>query len=655
MQLKTNANYISIHKIKKDLEKEVKLELLKYLKSKSYTIEIIEQIIDEDFIAYNPSYYLYYPYLFNEYFEITDKKTLNQLSISGFLYYKAIILIDDIFDNQHSTEKFKQYMIANICQEEAIKILSALFSQGSSFWNTWNRRKFEYSKAYKLDKSIITIKNFSEYEVLADYKSAFGKIAIDCLFHLSNKKKKDTYDNLLKTHSFFYTGFQIIDDINDYEEDVKNGQFNISKHELIKVLSKENDLIENYSVEEQKKLIYLKKVSENLYIKAINYLDKASNLINSFNNSKKCLWLQEIYNLHNTSISHFLNINGFIEVYETKKNKVTYFSKHHSISDVLTNAINYLQTNQQTNGNWNDIFNDAGISDVWTTSFVTYSLLKYDIKDFKLTKTKEFISRSRSSDNLWGYNKSWVNDADSSSFAFLCLQSDIEIKKSLEKWLSFQNKDGGFSTYNNENTLLSSLNSPNIQNTDGWLQSHFCVSAVAYLVFIELKITDSKSFKELRDYLISKFNSNEKHLSYWWSEDIYAINYILLGAVQFKDEQIISFCENFIEKIIITNEDNYFFKGLLLHTLCLTDNLFNKHNKVITELVFQITSNQYKDGSWVENFSLRIPHPSIINPNNENLVWEKGNNGTNIIVKDYNRIFTTSSCLTALKAYERRI
>ena len=569
------------------------------------------------------------------------------------MYYKSIILIDDVFDNKKSNNKFHKYFIANICQEETVKILSSFFDKNSSFWNTWNIRKLEYAKAYKLDKSLKGLKNYDEFEKLADYKSAFGKIAIDCQFHLSNKKNKIIYDSLLKSHKFFYAGFQIIDDIDDYIEDVKNGQFNISKLELIKTLSNENDTIDNYSISDQKKLLYLKKVSENLYLKAINYLNKASSFIIPFDDTNRCLWINEVDNLHNISVTHSLNINGFIEVYNTQK-KTTDFNNKHSINDVLTNAINYLKNTQQINGNWNDIFNDAGISDVWTTSYVTYSLLKYNINNVQLTKAKEFISKNRLPNNLWGYNKSWINDADSTSFALLSLQKEHSIQNPLKKWLNFQNKDGGFTTYNDKNILLSSLNSSSINNVDGWLQSHFCVSAVAYLVFAELKITDTENFKALRGYLITKFNSNEKHLSYWWTDDIYAINYILKGAVQIKDEHIISLCENLVQKVINIYEHNYFFKSLLLETLCLTDNLFNKYKEVITELVMQIKSNQFSDGSWKEDFSLRIPHPSISYPNKENITWKKGNRGTNIVVKDYNKVFTTISCLTALKAYEGR-
>ncbi|TVZ27314.1 hypothetical protein JM83_2349 [Gillisia sp. Hel_I_86] len=227
--IKTNPNYCEITKGKDELIKCIKLAISSYLKSKSYPIKVIEEIVNEKFISSNPSYYLYYPYLFNDYFQVKNKETLNLLSISGILYYKAIILIDDIFDNKDSKYKFQKFFIANICQEETIKILSSLFSANSDFWKTWNVRKFEYAKAYRLDKNLKSIQNFSEFVVLADYKSAFGKIAIDCLFYLSNKKEKTMYKALLESHNLFYAGFRIMDDIIDYTEDVKNGQFNISK------------------------------------------------------------------------------------------------------------------------------------------------------------------------------------------------------------------------------------------------------------------------------------------------------------------------------------------------------------------------------------------------------------------------------------------
>jgi hypothetical protein len=176
LKLKTNSNYLEITGKKERLEKTIKLALFEYFKTTNYPLEVISEILDENFILSNPQYYLYYPYLFNNYFGIKDTKTLNLISISGFLYYKSIILIDDIFDNKNSNNKFQNYFIANICQEETVKILSYFFYKDSSFWNTWNTRKFEYAKAYKLDKTLKNIKTYDEFEDLADYKSAFGKL-----------------------------------------------------------------------------------------------------------------------------------------------------------------------------------------------------------------------------------------------------------------------------------------------------------------------------------------------------------------------------------------------------------------------------------------------------------------------------------------------
>src|SRR5690606_30303232 len=115
-KLKTNSEYIRTTTRKNEIIENVKVVLLEYLKSNAYPPEIIKEIMNEEFIASNPSYYLCYPYLFAEYFQIRNKGVLNLLSVSGFLYYKAILLIDDIFDNKNSTNNFHKFFTANICQ-----------------------------------------------------------------------------------------------------------------------------------------------------------------------------------------------------------------------------------------------------------------------------------------------------------------------------------------------------------------------------------------------------------------------------------------------------------------------------------------------------------------------------------------------------------
>lgn len=521
MRIISDSNYIAKAEIQEVLIKRLKTKFSEHFENSIYPASIIDEILDESFIDSNPIFYLYYPHLFSKYFDFSDSDTLDLLSISGFLFYKSVIILDEVFDNKESVDHFQKFFIANICQEEALKILLSFFGRDSAFWQVWSKRKLEYIKAFKLDTSLSSIDSYADYVELADLKSTFGKIAIDCLYFLSDCKKTDIYHKLLESHKYFYTAFQIADDISDFEEDAINEQFNISAFELKNLLSKKNIAIQEYSLEQQKKLIYLEGVALELYSKAVKYLDKTNKSI-AFLDSNKDLWSFEINKLHNTCLTHYLNIKGFlIEFQSLEKSE----SSSKAIG-ALDKAVSYLQNSLKEEGNWFDIFNDAGVSDLWTTAYVTFNLFQTNlIEDDFLEKSFEFIHKNRLKDGLWGYNKEWISDADSSSFALLSLRNTTFYKSkqheiSLKQWLNFQNKDGGFATYLDENTLKSSLNTTDIKDVSGWLQSHFCVSAVAYLVFIELGITEKEEFKQLRKYLINILSTPKGILSYWWTKRV---------------------------------------------------------------------------------------------------------------------------------------
>jgi len=87
----------------------------------------------------------------------------------------------------------------------------------------------------------------------------------------------------------------------------------------------------------------------------------------------------------------------------------------------------------------------------------------------------------------------------------------------------------------------------------------------------------------------------------------------------------------------------------------LTDRLFNSFNKQLKQLVNELINDQYLDGSWQQGNSLRIPHPSTLNVALKGIVWRKADKGTNILVEDHNRIFTTISCLNAVYSYQQKI
>ncbi len=228
-------------------------------------------INDQSFIDRNPYIYLVYPYLFSDVLAYANDMVLSKLTVAGFLLYRSIIIKDAYLDNNQKTAGNKDYiLVKDICQEEALRLLFQIFGTESEFWHYWNLRRSEYLKAEELNKQL----NHSpfdshSYEQLSDYKSTFGKLAIDALHILSNKQFTNEHDLLVRSHALFSVGLQIYDDICDIEEDYRNGQFNWA-------LSNLPETPENTDIKTLKKLFFVSGVAKKAYRESIAYFDQAA-------------------------------------------------------------------------------------------------------------------------------------------------------------------------------------------------------------------------------------------------------------------------------------------------------------------------------------------------------------------------------------------
>jgi hypothetical protein len=203
-----------------------------YVKFLKISKNIENEILNIRFITRNPPFYLYYPNLFSGMLNVLDQNKINRLSIAGYFYYQSTLIMDTIIDEKNT----QKYPVALVCQEETIKILTSIYGIESNFWNFWNARKNEFFSAILLQENLKNKEfvDFLEYETLADYKSAFGKIAIDSIFSLTNKKDLKTYNKILNSHKYFSIGFQLFDDVNDFRIDIEKKQFNWAVYELSK-------------------------------------------------------------------------------------------------------------------------------------------------------------------------------------------------------------------------------------------------------------------------------------------------------------------------------------------------------------------------------------------------------------------------------------
>ncbi len=296
------------------MQKKATILFKSYIEQSDISTFYKKIILNENLISNNPDFYLFYPKLFAPFFNFKDEDKLNKLCIAGYLYYLSIIHTDSLIDDK----KIDFLPLINICQEEAVKLLTSLFDINSEFWKIWNLRREEYFEAVKLEKKLYTKRNVSkkDFELLADYKSAFGKIAIDSIHILTNKKYPKIYEEVLNRHIHFSVGFQLYDDIKDFKEDFLKKQFNWACYKLIKYLKKQQ--INPYILDIQTlfKYLYLSNISTKICKDSISNLKKST--LNIESSEEKKLWNDSVDKIKNSVIKYNDISKGYLQIVKTR-------------------------------------------------------------------------------------------------------------------------------------------------------------------------------------------------------------------------------------------------------------------------------------------------------------------------------------------------
>ncbi|MFH6957917.1 hypothetical protein ACHRV1_10940 [Flavobacterium aquidurense] len=319
------------------------MQFKNYIRQLSISEDFKNQILNPNFISSNPLYYQNYPSLFARSFSISATN-LDLLDIAGYLYYQATLFTDSLIDEGD----IAKFPLINICQEESVKILTSIYGLESNFWKFWNFRRNEYLQAIYLEKSFLQKKNITieEYEELADKKSAFGKVAIDCLYNLDNRDQI-LYDQLLLSHKYFSTAFQLNDDIQDFKIDVKKGQFNWAHY-----LLKQQD-VDSKNIESLEKYLYIRGISREMYCLGISYCEKALRLVENIIVPD---WIKVLQDTKKSFVTAIREIDNYLEILKALK-------------FLIENAQNHL---------WS--YNSTWIEDADSTNFALLSLLQNDVE-----------------------------------------------------------------------------------------------------------------------------------------------------------------------------------------------------------------------------------------------------------------------------------
>ena len=645
------------HKIK-HLAKDSVAELKKYISNKSWNKKLKDFLTSDEFIKQNHVAYVHYPMLFNEVFEVYDKEILTKLSMAGFFCFNSVNMLDDLFDTPNFGERFDSYYIANILNEEAIKLLSSIFAIDSEFWNLWHRKQEEMDEAYQMNRfSEEKIKTIQDYEILAEKKSTYAKAAIDALYVLSTLKNKEKiYNCLLNSHKHFSILLQISDDFKDIIPDIENQQFNILNFHL-----REKN-IEGWSAPQIKTELYKNGAISKYSLFGVSQATKSLEHVTQWSLD---YWKYMVQTISNKLIMNHLNQSGFIKEFETKSklNNSHATIKSNTFELAIDEGLVFLFEEQESDGSWQDYFNNTGVSDTRATAFVLATIpsaRSSEKYNRQIHNALNFLEAQKQPDKGWGYNSFWMPDADSTTLsllAFTKFKNGTIDKNIFNRWQHYQTLDGGITTYNDKTALQISIASPSA-DVSGWQQSHLCVSATAYY-FLAKHNYNSKSLSNLKKYIINCFEANTVH-SYWWTHNIYVLYFLLKGSYLLGDKKIADLCNKYMIKNYLSKEklpstiiNSNFYSALLLSSICTSKVLITSFTLKAKELSTMLLRRQKIDGSWEGGYALRIPSPDILNPTSKDINWKKDNKGVNVIFEDFHRLFSTASCVEALAIFHQ--
>lgn len=644
-----------------------------YIDSLTLPIEI-KSILRSDGINH-ASYYLFYPQLFKEAFYIKDSEKVNLLSIAGFLFYKSLIYVDKIVDNQTSDEiKGQYFQLSLVCQEESIKILASLFPIENEFWKHWNNRKLEYISAQKAEKKDYSELDSETFFNIADNKSAFGKVAIDSLALLSNQMElSKAYQALLKSHRYFSIGRQLYDDVSDVKEDFVNKQANYAIYKLRHICEEKGINFQKLDAVYLEKYLYVLGVSEEILYEAINHFDQAISIVESFVGSSS-IWIETIKayseitkRLIVKQSAYIKQIKSQVELSNKKIETQRDFSKR-TIEDRITQGLEFVNKKLLEDGNWEEYINSAGASNTWATSFISSFL--YEVVDSRkiinFDKIKSFLLSKYEKE--FSYNDFAPRDGDSTTFGLLALyQMGVDIKSKLPTWIKYQHINGGFSTYIAEDRgdLKELMGSYKESDFGMWENPQICVSAVALYLMQLLKHNYNLEEKvNSLKYFILNAHKNSIWDSYWWTSPFYSTSFIIKASFMNNDKDLQSPCINAIKNILQLQSrsgafgdsfipESSFYTGLVIDSLCCSDTIITRNLPAIEKSITWIINNQYRDGSWLESHAMRLPSFRTVTQNVTKL-WPVSRTGLNVRAVEFNRLFSTAVCISALNSYAQR-
>ncbi len=573
------------------------------------------------------------------------------VSSGAYLYFRFLLDLDKLLDEKNEVSALQLFRRASITfevYEESLKTLSAVFDIQSPFWERFRYFKTEYANAVFSEKQFSKGQlSFTEesFEEIAAGKSAICYASISALSTLNGAI--DCEAKLEKCLRHIHIAFQYLDDIEDFKKDVEQDQWSYPQYLVSRYLEGKSKIISDSTL--AYKYLFVSGIANSMLDKAILHYQLAIQISCDLGLTN----LNEFLQKQLSFVDFFKKEIGLlIEKTVSKVGKSQKIEASFDILSTLSKGQTFL-TNNHHNGVWSDFITSTGKGDVWITGFVGLMLSEtnYDQKILKdallpISKTGAF-------------NSSMIEDADSTNFiaGFHWRMNQSIPNELLTNWLSFMNPDGSFSTYRDAQKLRKALELREDADVGGWASAHGCVTAVAAYIMSEIPALKKEYVLSL-NYLSNCLQANANIRAYWWTNDLYAISFALLGLA--KDHTKMEEC-GMLAGMILEQQDkngcwhnpadsnpNAFYTALALKALLAFKPQYQSLQ--IQQGINWLLNNQTTDGSWLVGRILRIPATDVMESQSVSR-WRNSSFGVNTLVDDHNRVFTTAMVVNALYSY----
>jgi hypothetical protein len=258
---------------------------------------------------------------------------------------------------------------------------------------------------------------------------------------------------------------------------------------------------------------------------------------------------------------------------------------------------------------------------MWTTAYVGCQLADLAPQ----SRASDWLDEHELSGGGWGYDELVGCDADSTAHAVILLRRtgravDDRSRRRLE---SFQQSDGGFSTYGRDDGLGS------------WCVSHPDVTPVAGYALLLVCSRAARAVRRAVESVTRRRNGDGLWDSFWWSTPLYAtrasLAFLAAARVPLIDPAATRM------SLLQLETGSAFERALLLDCLGLVGGCPSDAHD---DLVAALLTEQLPDGSWPSAPSLRVPERTCTTP------WDEP--GTEPLYADAERLFTSATVVGAL-------